>query len=434
MTSAITLRDAYRFFLPLVFMTELNMISKSVINAALARSEEQNVTLAAFHVGFTLYYAMASSTEVSALLTLSYLKTRRALRHLLPFMVLITAPSWVLAQFIAFTGLGGWLFAGFFGVSEAVVVQAKQVTFLLSLSAPVLIVRSICFGLILAHRRTIFITIATFARLASLGVSLFILPHFLQGAAIGAAALLVCMTAESAVAFLFARRIYRDLPAGDGQEDGVETPPTMRRQWTFSWPLMLNASAEMGVATVISIFLGTLANPDLALAAFNIVYGLVSLIMSPMRNLVQTAQTLVKTAADRRVLHRFTLQLIAGFAAIAVLLFYTLLEDLLLVDVMGLEAELEAYCKPAFALTFLMAAAWAFSALGRGLLAGRRSTGMMAASGAARIGVATVVSAVTLVFVGVNGAVVGFLAWTAGFGAEAALLAHRLRTLERSEK
>lgn len=241
------------------------------------------------------------------------------------------------------------------------------------------------------------------------------------------------MTAESAVAFLFARRIYRDLPTGDGQMDGVETP-TMRRQWTFSWPLMLNASAEMGVATVISIFLGTLANPDLALAAFNIVYGLVSLIMSPMRNLVQTAQTLVKTAADRRILHRFTLQLIAVFAAISVLLFYTPLEDLLLVDVMGLEAELEAYCKPAFALIFLMAAAWAFSALGRGLLAGRRSTGMMAASGAARIGVATVVSAVTLVFVGVNGAVVGFLAWTAGFGAEAALLAHRLRTLERSEK
>ncbi len=172
MTEPITLRDAYRFFLPLVFMTELNMISKSVINAALARSEGQNVTLAAFHVGFTLYYALASSTEVSALLTLAYLKTRRALRRLLPFMVGIAVPSWILAQFIAFTPLGDWVFTTFFGVSEAVVVQAKQTTFLLSLSAPVLIVRSISFGLILMHRRTIFITIATVARLSSLGVSL----------------------------------------------------------------------------------------------------------------------------------------------------------------------------------------------------------------------------------------------------------------------
>ena len=36
MSSAVTLGAAYRFFVPLIFMTELNMISKSVINAALA--------------------------------------------------------------------------------------------------------------------------------------------------------------------------------------------------------------------------------------------------------------------------------------------------------------------------------------------------------------------------------------------------------------
>ena len=432
MTEPITLRDAYRFFLPLVFMTELNMISKSVINAALARSEDQNVTLAAFHVGFTLYYALASSTEVSALLTLAYLKTRRALRRLLPFMVGIAVPSWILAQFIAFTPLGDWVFTTFFGVSEAVVVQAKQTTFLLSLSAPVLIVRSISFGLILMHRRTIFITIATVARLSSLGVSLVFLPWFLEGAAVGAAALLLCMTAESAVAFAFALRIFRQLPeGGEAAGAGLEAPPTFARQWRFSWPLMLNASAEMGVVTVISVFLGRLADPDQALAAFNIVYGLVSLIMSPLRNLVQTAQTLVRSAADRAVLNRFALRLIGVFAFLGIILFQTPLEDFLLAGAMGLEPELEAYCKPAFALAFLMAAAWAFSALGRGLLAGRRSTGMMAASGAARIAVAALVSTTTLVLAGANGAVVGFVAWMAGYGAEAALLAFRLRRLDR---
>ena len=83
----VTLSTAYRFFVPLIFMTELNMISKSVINAALARTPDQNVTLAAFHVAFTLYFALSSSTEVCAVLTLGYLKTRRALAPLLRFMI-----------------------------------------------------------------------------------------------------------------------------------------------------------------------------------------------------------------------------------------------------------------------------------------------------------------------------------------------------------
>ena len=79
MANNVTLGGAYRFFLPLILMTELNMISKSVINAALARTQDQNITLAAFHVAFTLYFALSSSTEVCSLLTLAYLKTKAAL-------------------------------------------------------------------------------------------------------------------------------------------------------------------------------------------------------------------------------------------------------------------------------------------------------------------------------------------------------------------
>ncbi|MDP7546726.1 MAG: hypothetical protein QGF20_05475, partial [Alphaproteobacteria bacterium] len=337
-------------------MTELNMISKSVINAALARSPDQNVTLAAFHVAFTLYFALSSSTEVCSVLTLAYLKTQRALGQLARFMVVIVAVPWLVAQAIAFTALGDWAFGGLFGASDAVVVQAKSAIFLLSLSAPVLVIRSICFGLILMHQRTIFITYATIVRLASLGGSLILLPKYLQGAAVGAAALVICMVIETAVALAFARGLYRKLPLGT--EPGSEAPPSFRQQWRFSWPLMLNTSAEMGVVTAISIFLGLSARPDLALAAFSIVYGLVSLLMSPMRNLVATAQTLVKSLSDRRPIFIFALHLVGFFGLIGFVLFHTPLEDLILIDAMGLKPELRNYCGPALKLTFLMAAAW----------------------------------------------------------------------------
>ena len=429
MSETVTLRAAYRFFVPLIFMTELNMISKSVINAALARTPDQNVTLAAFHVAFTLYFALSSSTEVCSLLTLSFLKTKRAFANLLRFMTLIVAIPWGVAQLIAFTTFGDWVFGGLFGVTDAVVMQAKSATFLLSLSAPILVIRSVCFGLLLMHRRTIYITYATVVRLASLGVSLIVLPTFLTGAAVGAAALVICMAVETVVALIFARPIFRALP--EGTEPDAEAPPNLAQQWRFSWPLMMNGSAEMGVVTVISIFLGLLADPDLALAAFNIVYGLVSLLMSPMRNLLQTALTLAKTIADRRALYIFACHLAVFFGMNSILLFHTPLERFVLVDAMGLEAELQAYCSPAMKLAFLIAAAWAFSALLRGLLASARNTTMMAVSGVSRIGVVAVISSSTLILTTANGAVIGLIGWMAGYTAEAILLAYVLKRMDR---
>jgi hypothetical protein len=428
MTDNVTLGTAYRFFVPLIFMTELNMISKSVINAALARSPDQNVTLAAFHVAFTLYFALSSSTEVCAVLTLSFLRTKRALGRLVRFMVLIVVLPWTVAQLIAFTSLGDWAFGGLFGASDAVVTQAKSAIFLLSLSAPILITRSICFGLILMHQRTIFITYATCVRLASLAGSLVFLPKFLDGAAVGAAALVICMALETAVALAFAHGIFQDLPRGS--EPDAEVPPTFRQQWRFSWPLMMNTSAEMVVVTVISIFLGLSADPDLALAAFSIIYGLVSLLMSPMRNLVATAQTLVKTIADRRPVYFFTLHLVGFFGLIGIVLFHTPLEGYVLEDAMGLRPELRDYCAPALKIAFLMSACWAYSALFRGFLAGARATTMLAASGVSRVGVAALISSITMLFATANGAVIGLVAWMAGYAAEAGLLALQLRRLD----
>jgi hypothetical protein len=43
------LRDCYWFFVPLVLMVELNMMSKSVIHAFLARTDNPSAALAAFN-------------------------------------------------------------------------------------------------------------------------------------------------------------------------------------------------------------------------------------------------------------------------------------------------------------------------------------------------------------------------------------------------
>ena len=47
------------------------------------------------------------------------------------------------------------------------------------------------------------------------------------------------------------------------------------------------------------------------------------------------------------------------------------------------------------------------------------------------IGLAALISATLLVVVAANGAVIGLIAWVAGYAAEAGLLAFRLRRLDR---
>ena len=105
---------------------------------------------------------------------------------------------------------------------------------------------------------------------------------------------------------------------------------TIGHYWSFAWPLIINASAELGSIFIINLFLGRLATAELAIAAFGVVHGLVSLLMAPVRNLAQSAQTLVARREDVRTIIVFTAQLVAIFALLALVLFQTPLRDTIL--------------------------------------------------------------------------------------------------------
>ncbi len=404
------------------------MLSKSAIHAFLARSATPAATLAGFNVAFTFFYTITSATEVATLMSLSYLEDRRSGRRILAFFAALLSLPIALVLLVAFTGLGDWLYGTVFGASPAAVAEAKATSFILCFSTPVLILRSLAFALLMLNRRTILITWATFVRLASLLGSFALWPHFLDGAAVGAAALATCMALESAFAWIFAWRHWRSLP----EDSGAELPGA-GALWRFAWPLMLNQSAELGVVFVINLFLGRLADADLALAAFGVAHGLVSLLMAPMRNLTQTAQTLERTPADARVLTRFTLQLVAAFAALAAIVFWSPLRHVVLASVMGLGAEMRAVCEPAVSVAFAMAPFWAFAALYRGRFAARRETGVLALTGALRVASAALaVGLVGLLAPQANGALLGLGAWTGAYALEATVLGLRIsRRLQR---
>lgn len=416
MTRPLALKDVTAFFLPLALTSNLMMVSHSIIHAAMARWENATVSLAAFSAVFTFHTILSSPTVVAPFTMLAFLRDRRAMAQLLRFHGLVMLAPMALMVAVAATPLGGWIFGDLLGASPAVAAQARQAAWLFALLHPIIAVRSLANSLFMIHRRTLAITLGTAVRLGSLAALIFVVGHRIGGASGGTVSLVGSIGIETLVMVFLARGYLRELPpAGPGA-------PTRREMWGFAWPLMFSQFTEGSLAFVINIFIGRLAQPDLALAGFGVVRGLAMLLLSPLRNLAQTAQTLARTRAEHGVMLRFTWFAVGVTSALIALLFWTGLRPAILDGVMGLREDLSRYCTPGVQVMLLVPLFWGFSAVFRGLLSGQRQTKAIALSAVFKMFAVVVAGSSTLLLPDANGTVVGISALAAAFGAESASL------------
>jgi Na+-driven multidrug efflux pump len=412
----VTLAATYRFFTPLIVMTALTLGSSSIIHAALARMEHPKLVLAAFAVAMSFHGALGGPVWATPYMALTVLRDRATLRQLLRFMAWISVALGAVDLLVAFSPLGEWLYGTLLGASEEVVRQARWCTLILWCEFPLVAVRSTAMSLVMLNRRTHTIPFTTGVRVASLLGFLALLPLWMEGAMVGAAAFIACIVLETAHMVRLAWPAYRALPAGES------APPRFGELWRFGWPLMASQTAEFGVPLVVNFFLGRVARADLALAAFGVMNGLVRVLLGPLRNLTHVAQTLATTREELRVVLRFSWQVIAGFSALLVLLFYTPASGWILRSLLGLTAELADYIAPAMLVTLLIGVFWGASSLLRGLVTNTRRTAPIAWGSALRVVVVAAFGAATLRVIEGNGAVIAILALTAAFAAETLLL------------
>ena len=419
MSRSLALREVTAFFLPLALTSNLMMISHSVIAAAMARWEDPTVSLAAFNAVFTFHTILSSPTVVAPFTMLAFLRDRAALAQLFRFHAWVMALPILVMVAVAATPLGGWLFGGLLGASPAVAEQAQRAAWFFAVIHPVIALRSLANSLFMLHRRTLPITLGTTVRLGALAGLVFGIGHWIGGASGGALSLVGSICVETLYMLWAARRYLRELPRSTAEA------PSQREMWVFSWPLMISQFTEGSLAFVVNVFIGRLSQPDLALAAFGVVRGLGMLLLSPLRNLAPTAQALARTAADHRVMLRFTWIVIGVTGALIALLFWTGLRPVMLDGVMGLPEELSRYCAPGVKTMLLVPLFWGFSALFRGLLSGQRQTRAVALSAVFKMAAVVAAGSVTLLLPDANGAVVGIGALGAAFGAESAVLGWR---------
>src|SRR3990172_2930551 len=393
----LTVRTAVVFFMPLILTTELHQLSHSLVNAFLARLGDPTTTLAAFSVAFAFNTTFSGIISVSTQAGMSYITDKPSFWRIARFYFAVSLVPFVLIVAVALTQLGDWLFGEMMGASAEVTRLAKSASVVMGLWIFPNQVRNITAALCMMRRRTMLISHSTMVRLVSQALMLMVLPFWMEGAVAGAASLVGCMTVEALYMYWVSRGFYAELPARGGEQ------ASYRQMWGFSWPLMITQITENGVTFVINFFLGRLAHPDLALAAFGVVNALNSLVASPLRNLVQTAQALTHSRHDLRVMLRFAHRVTLVYVMLVGALFYTPMRDVILSGIMGLPGHLSHYATPGVQMLLLVVIVWGYASLFRGLLSAMRKTRAIAGSAVIRLLVVTAVDSVTLIAPHLNG-------------------------------
>ena len=421
-----SIKDAYKFFLPLMLTAELMMLSHAMVVAFLARMPDPAPVLAAFSIAFYLHATVGSPVWACQIVAVSFIRDRASLRTLLIFSLQtggIVAWVWIL---IGATPVGDWFFVTLFGTSEPVARTAKLCTLVLFLMMPFVLVRSLAYALMMVMRRTMLVTYGSAVRIVVLFGLLIVLTSRYQGAVIGILALLGCIVAETIYAVCVARRFFLALPARAGN------PPTYRRLWKFSWPIMLMQVAESGVSFTVNLFVGRLVRPELALAAFGVLDSIVRVLLSPLRNLILTTQTLVHARGDVRVLVDFAGQIAVIFCLVMLLFYVPSVRGWVLLDVMGLPADIGAQVASALRVSFLLSLGMAGACLTRGLLIASHNTGAIAVSSAVRVAAVVVTGVLGVALGASNGAMLGIIALIAAFATEAVILTSHLVRLNQT--
>lgn len=416
MREQLTLKTIFFFFLPLLFMMEMVQLSHSITNAFLARLAAPKEALAAFTIAFAFNITANGITFTSTQAGICFITDRASCLRLFRFFALIIMAPVFIVELTALTPLGDIVFGDWMGTSAEVVSQAKRASAILGLWAFPVIFRNFGYAIAMKNRRTILITYATAVRLISLFGFLFLFAQWFDGAVVGALATLCGIVVEAVYMSLAARPFFMRLPRN------ADRPATSGEIWRFSWPLMITQVSENGVVFILNFFLGRLANPDLAIASFGVVLSILRLILSPIRNLIQTTQALVQKSEDLRAVFQFTSLLILFYMALNFILFYSPLKTWILSGLMGLGPELSSYSTPAVRIIFTVAVFWAASSLLRGMLAAMRRTGFIAVTAGIRLAAVAAIGYLSFFYADLNGAVLGVLALAASFAAETVVL------------
>ncbi len=321
-----------------------------VLQAAIARLADMQVQLAAFGIVTSLEIAIESPV-IMLLATCTALATNRknylALRR---FMIWINSLATVVAVLMAFTPLYGIVVRSLMGIPGDIAEAAKPGMGIMTLWTAAIGVRRFYQGVMIRRGQTRPIGYGTLVRLTfsgGTGILLAIVSH-LPGVYVGTIGLMAGVSME-ALFIAFAARSTVKRTLAEVERPGTRVL-TVRDVLRFHAPLAATSLLTLFAQPVIGAALARMPKPEETLAAWPVIWGILSLFRSPAYALPEAVIALVNEQRLKAAVKSFCRRTGIYSSLAMVVMVITPLSGLYLRYVAGLPTHLSRYVFPGMVL------------------------------------------------------------------------------------
>jgi len=355
-----TLRSIFRFWTPLAATWLMMSVEGPALTAVIARLAEPKLNLAAFGVAFAFALIVEAPVIMMMAASTALVRDRRTYLKLRNFNNFLNVA-------ITLTMLAGllppahrWLMVSVLGLNTDVAGLTWPALALLLAWPGAIGIRRFYQGVLIRNGQTRKVASGTIIRLVTMACSAATLVIFtpLPGAAVGAGALSLGVSAEALVSYLFARPLVARLLDGRLTEDlPNSTGLRYRSIAVFYAPLALTSFLALGIQPIVTFSIGYARFPLESLAVLPVVHALVFIFRAFGLAFQEVAIAHLGTELEGYVvLRRFALLLGMVAAASLGLIAWTPLSALWFEKVSGLTPELTRFAVPPVRVLFLMPA------------------------------------------------------------------------------
>lgn len=281
----LSVKEQALFFLPLALTSLIMVVSHTLFNAGLARMPRPEVMIAAFAVSKSTMHILQSPITMVRQTVTALITQRSNFRRTFIFLSVIVSVVVSVLAVTAFTGLSRIIFREIMGLSGRTLEEAIMMLRILFLFPLMVATRDFLFGLALKFRVTPLITIASAARIVYVLIFIYFLEEMsvIPGAYLAGLMFIGGIVIEVLVMFVGTKITVRNFSAAlDNLENSKPTKPlTYGMLGRFYAPLILTSIIATSVMPLINSSLARTVDPDLALSAFAVAWGLGMIVLSP---------------------------------------------------------------------------------------------------------------------------------------------------------
>lgn len=376
---SLTQKRIFLFWLPLACSWLLMMSEIPFVSGAIARLPNAETMIAAFGIATSISITIESPV-IMLLATATALATnRRAYVTLRRFTVHLMALTTLLHLLVGFTPLYDVVVRGWMGIPLAVADAAQPGIQIMVLWSAAIAWRRFKQGVMIRFGDTRLIGIGTIVRLvASAGTaSLLAVSGRFTGVAVGGIALVAGVLSEMAYAQWASSGAIRGqlradpAPAEGGQPAGALT---YRSLVQYHAPLAAVSLLTLLGQPLIGAALARASNPEPALAAWPVVYGLTGIFRSLPMALPEAVIALQRGPRNLPALRRFCLNVGWVTSGLLLVIAVTPLGRLYLTSLIGLTENLAVLAAPGILLGGAIPLIMAIQSYWRGVLMGYKAT------------------------------------------------------------